>query len=437
MRFTDRLARHVVRAYQAGISIPDAVSELGLDARHQVEEWFKQDHGLGEVAFLLAAAVLNGCTYMTVSAHADRIEKNLADITGLTPSPQPAARARSERLATALARLEDKLLITEYGASVSETVTMESASLIPAVLDVVWHEYDLIAKALMDWILEAGCDRDPAVRIRVACAAGQLAEYDFATIRSRLFLPWAKDDRANPGWTAAIALGVPASKDTTASLVLRLLHHWATLNNTKLAWTAIVAYGGYVGMMYPHIAMSELLNIATRIPSRQALVAGSLRRLFLLGGKQDPATAAVVLAGLADWVSNEPAPAPHLARAVFAGLLETAGRPEQWDARAVWEQLTEEMVRDRSALLLSRCLDNDDVRKTTLDAIRDLLAIADTDNDVYRALEQLVLAAVAASHARSRSARRIQEYLTRWAAGPKSSPSASRMLAMIRKEAAT
>lgn len=436
MRLTDRLARRVSQAHQDGTSLDDAISSLGLGARRQIEDWFSKDPSISDVSFLLACAVLGGCAYSTVSTHAAQIEHLLAEVSRveLTQNPQPLTRSRSERLSAVMAKLGSGLVNTEFGASVTETVALESTPLVRAILDVVWHEYPLIVEALLLWILEAGDDRDADVRVRVAFAAGQLAEYDFTTVRGRLLLPWAKSERVGPRGTAAFALGVPAATDTTAGQVLGLLHHWATVRNPGLVWTATEAYGSYVGLMFPHIAMSELLSVVIHGDGQSADVTRSVRRLFLLGGRQDPTIAPVVLAGLVDWLQRDLRPAPQVARCIFVDLLTTAGSPQQWDARAVYAQLTNEPSRVHASALLGRCLAHKDSQPRTLEALRRLLAVADTDQDINDSLQELVVAAVVTDPPDPRALQRMAFHLNLWQSRSRTSLSAGRLLTRILKE---
>lgn len=441
LRLADRLAQHAVRTHRAGGRYEDCVTELGLDARRRVEEWFTKNHDLDEIALLLAVAVLGGCTYATIAAQAARLEQLLADVSrvDLTEQPRSHARSRANRLRAVMATLDRGILSTEFGTCLAETVALESTGLVTAVLDVVWHEYDVLAEALVRWLHELGNHTDSAVRIRVGCAAGQLAEYDFAAIRSQLLLPWAKSDLRNPGLAATYALGVPAGRSETAGMALGLLHHWATLYHHNLAWTAASAYGGYVGLLHPHVAMAELMGIALRSPDSRldVAVAVNVQSLFALGCQQDPAVAVLTLASLTDWFEPGLEPCPAIARRVFTGILRRVVQPGSWLARTMWQRLTSDEGLPAAADLLGRCLDDADTRAGTLEVLRELLDLASDDPELYLPLERLVLRCAALPGRGAQGRRRLEHYVERWSRGPDAPTSARNLARAFEREFTT
>jgi len=431
LRLIDRLARAVATAYCDGRGFDDAVTGLGLDAPRQAQDCLDESTDCSKIAFLIACTVLGGCSYATVSRHADELERLLAELSGTVPETRTLTRRRSARLEAAKARLGTGWVNTEFGPSITDTVALESAPLVEAVLNLVWHEYDIVREALLQWLQAAGGDRDAGVRIRCALAAGQLAEYDFGAVRSRLLLPWANSDSALMRASAAFALGVPAG-ETAAGQVLGLLRHWATVDNPRLVWTTLAAYGSYVGLAFPHIAMTGLLAILLRGSGRPADISQSVRRLFLVGTRQDAAITTTVLAGLTDWMT-QPNPARQLGMGSFLDLLDTASRPQQWESRTVWNRLVDQEARPHAAILLAHCMKHEDHHQATFSALRQLLVVADVDEDVYLALQDLVLDALA-EPGDPRAADRLTHYLSRWPSGQTSPRSASQLLTTIAKD---
>jgi hypothetical protein len=313
-------------------------------------------------------------------------------------------------------------------------VALESVPLVEAVLDVVWREFDLVRQALLQWLCRAGGDRDAGVRIRAAFAAGQLAEYDFGAIRNELLLPWAKSESDRTRGSAAFALGVPAG-ETTAGQVLGLLRHWATLSSPGLIWTTTAAYGSYVGLAFPDVAMGELLGLLLRGRGREADIRASVRRLILLDTQHETAVTPAVLAGLADWLA-EPAPAPQTAVSIFLDLLDTAGRALNRESRAVWDRLANEQTQPYAATLLARCMRQEELHQRTFTALRQLLVIAEGDDEVDRSLQGLVIAALA-EKGDPLSIRRLTRYLNQWPARSLRPRSVDRLLAKVAEETQT
>jgi hypothetical protein len=196
LRSVDEVARIVAGGFKSSRPFGSLLDDLGFGAPTRVAEWFAAgQRSSADLGFLLAVAVLGGCPYATVSRHARRLEQLIADVSRIRLSRQPASplRSRSQRLQETMAVLKPGFVETEYGQSPAEMVEMESRWLVQAVLSVVWHEYDLLADALLRWLRETGDDPDPGVRIRAASAAGWLSQYEFAALRRQLFLPWPAD----------------------------------------------------------------------------------------------------------------------------------------------------------------------------------------------------------------------------------------------------
>lgn len=422
LRTIDQVAKAVARAHRSGADVGAAVHALGFDARRQIEEWFApttepESPGAGrttsEIAWLVVCAVLGGCSYRTVARHAKTLTALLNDLAGLEPEAgRPALlQTRSTRLKDVQATLDTGFLQTEFGTSVTETVAPSSGPRMRAVLDVIWHEYELIAEGMLRWLLEAGTDQQSAVRTKAAFAAGYLAEHDFAEIRSRLILPWAKQSTLT-GRTAAYALGVPAASDGSRPLVLALLRHWASVSHEGMAWAAVEAYGTFVGLAVPQVAMFELLAVADRGQAPPERIALSARSLFMLGIARSSAVPQTVLAGLVAWLSAKTAVGDELARQTFLGLWSTASDQHRWDAAAVWTALTAENAAPYTAALLARCLDRMSSQRATGAGLRGLVRASHTSPEVLGQLEQLLVASL--DHTRGpkeEAAGRIRHYL--------------------------
>ena len=316
MRSVDEVARTVAEGFRESRPFDSLLNDLGFGAADRVAEWFAaQQRGPADLGFLLAAAVLGGCPYSTVSRHARRLEELIAGASRIRISRQPEPlRPRSQRLQETMAVLKPGFVETEYGQSAAEIVELENRWLVQGVLSTVWHEYDLLAGALLHWLQETGDDPDPGVRIRAASAAGWLSQHEFAALRQQLFLPWARGSSA-AARAAADALGLAAWQDSTAPQALALLSVWAWQDSDyDLWWTAAVAYGGEAGVRYPGVGMDHLLIIADKADDRAPhVVAHSVVRLVASGGRFSPEIAAFVLAHLTNWLKDSPGRRPDRA----------------------------------------------------------------------------------------------------------------------------
>lgn len=410
-------ARTIAAGYAASQPVESLLEELGFGARPRAQEWFTSDRSTDELAFLLAIAVLGGAPYYSVTRHARRLEHLIAQRSriSLTTRPLDPLRPRSGRLSSAMAVLEPGYVGTEYGQSPAETVRLESRWLVQAVLDVTWQEYDLIADSLLDWLQELGDDPDPGIRLRAAAAAGWLSQYDFATVRWRLFVPWARGS-SEAARTAADALGQAAWLESTAPLALAVLSAWAWQDDYDLWWTAAVAYGGEVGVRLPGVAMDQLFATALRDDDRAPAVAAScVVRLLTSGGRFANDVASYVLSHLSGWLADRPV-AARTARLAYTELLSRASDPDWPTAQCYADLLLAAGSLDASAALLRATLADRDSRKTGLATLKVLVRAADQDNDSRDELTRL-LKRVTDSPGTETDRERLVFYLDRWANG--------------------
>jgi hypothetical protein len=427
MRSVDEVARAAADAFRASQPFEALLKDLGFGAADRVAKWFgsRPDPDPEGLGLLLAITVLGGCGYGTVARHARRLEELVADrsriqLHGRRLDP---LRPRSQRVHEAMAVLERGFSDTGYGRPPAETVRLESRWLVHAVLGAVWHEYDLLADALLAWLRETGDDPDPAVRLRAAAAAGWLAQDDFAALQRELLSPWAQGS-TEAARAAAGALGQAAWLDSTAPLALGLLSMWARGGDYDLWWTAAVAYGGEAGVRYPAVAMDHLLALSMRDDDRAAPVAAhSAIRLATSGGRFTPEIAAFVLAHLAGWLDDSP-PAALTARQAYAGLLHRAADPDWPSSARYLEILAGPQGRDASAALLRAALADRVTRGHALDSVEALVRAADYAADIREQVAILLAAAASPRAGPDTDRQRLLHYLNRWAGEPDPSPAA-------------
>jgi hypothetical protein len=423
LRSVDEVARTVAGGFRASQPFDALLNDLGFGADARVAEWFATDRSPADLGFLLAAAALGGSPYSTVSRHARRLEQLIADASRIRLSRQPAnpLRPRSQRLQETMAVLKPGLVETEYGQSAAEIIELENRWLVQAVLGTVWHEYDLLADALLRWLRETGDDPDPGVRMRAASAAGWLSQYEFAALRQQLFLPWARGS-SSAARAAADALGLAAWQDSTAPQVLALLSVWAWQDGDyDLWWTAAVAYGGEAGVRYPGVAMDQLLIIAGNADERAPhVVAHSVVRLVASGGRFAPEIAAFVLAHLTRWL-KESQEAALTAHSAYTEMLRRASDADWPSSREYWQLLTAPASLDNSAGLLRAVLNERTFRTAALESLEILTRAGNHDKENLHPLAALVTqVALAGRNDRDR----LVHYLGRWAGGSDPSPAA-------------
>jgi hypothetical protein len=437
MRSINEVALLVADGIRKSRPFDSVLDEAGFAAADQVAGWFaSQERSPSDIGFLLAAAVLYGCTYSTVSQHARRLEQMIAKasrirLSGLQENPR---RARWQRLQETMTVLRPGFVETEYGQSPADMVELQNRWLVQAVLDAVWHEYDLLTDAMLSWLLETGDDPDPAVRMRTASAAGWLSQYDFAALRKELFLPWARGS-SSAAWAAADALGLAAWQESTAPLVLSLLSVWAWQDDDyDLWWTAAVAYGGEVGVRHQGVAMDHLLDIAGKPDGRAPdVVAQSVVRLVSAGGRFAPEIATFVLTHLTNWENYSQA-AAVTAQTAYAEMLRRASDANWPSSRDFWRLLTSAANLSHSANLLRAVLNGRAMRTDALESIEILARAAHQDQEIHDELADL-LTCVASTGGNDRD--RLVHYLGRWAEGSDPAQAAGELADLLKKVTAS
>jgi hypothetical protein len=430
----DDVARAVAKAFSEGHPLESVMVETGFGIDERVEAWFREKRTLDEVAFLVAAAVLGGCSYTTVSRHASRLEEFIAQRGRIDLSKKAlrVTRPRSERLKNSMAIIEPGFVNTEFGRSPSETVRLENRWLVQAVLERVWRQYDLVADALLDWLFESGADRDPGVRIRAASAVGWLSQFDFATVRSRLLVPWALGTTMQAR-AVADALGTAVWFDTAAPLVLALLNHWGSMReNYDLWWTAAAAYGGDVGVRYTSVAMDQLRGIVGRGDHHApTIISFSASDLVQSGGRFLPDVATQVFGHLAQWLDDDPVLA-FTAEMTYTELLRRASDPEIPGSEEYCRRLVATESLDSSGSLMRHTLGEKSFRADALASIEKLVRFVDLDTDMRDPLEALLLRSATDSET-TIDAQRLVHYLDRWATAKDPSAAAAAILRRLQE----
>lgn len=438
----DRLAELLAQTARGEISEEEALRRFDVHAQQEVEEWFAKHTDLGDCAFMIAAAVLNGASYQAMASEADRLRALLEPLEPVEPGKEPDgtrvfATTRTQRLKDVGARIESGYEITEFGLNVVELVQLNNPAVQPAVLRHVWHEHDVVRGPLLAWLRGLGGHRSFEVRIRAAAAVGKLAEYDFGQLRTEVLVPWATDERDLVRESAADALGVPAWGSDVAPQVFGLLHHWSTLeNNFHLRWTAAAAYGGYAGLRFPEVALHDLHRILAGEDLRLLNVCSrSILSLFEVGNYAWDLYG-LVLDALDTW-STKNGSSVFAASCLIVALrlardarLEPLRHPGQVWPTLLWLIDGGGEEREKASALLRRALDVKETRAAALEVVHAWVTRADSTPTVASALESLLLELAQGEYGRERE--RLNVHLARWAADPEEpSQFAERMRSLL------
>ncbi|WP_148082024.1 hypothetical protein [Streptomyces botrytidirepellens] len=229
------------------------------DPSDQVHAWFTRHRDPDAVAFALAAAVLEGSSYLTVADAAVELRAALAP----AEDAPPDVRFR-ERLGHEQPWIE--LTANETGAAVPPVgpprVRFRSALLQQVVLAYAWTSLDGRRAAILTWLRRLLTHADIEVRARASVAAGVLAWADHHYALHRFLRTWAGSTSWPVRQAAATALGVAGSRPGVDEAVWGLLHEWASGGTSaharRLAATAANTVGGPLGRRDPERALALL-----------------------------------------------------------------------------------------------------------------------------------------------------------------------------------
>lgn len=430
----DRLAELLAKVIRNDLSFEEALADFTGQVKQQVESWFDQEQDVSQRVFMIALAVLNGSKYQLVIDASQSLQSLIeppSEKEETSNSEPKFKKKRSERLKEVNAHLTQGYENTESGRSPVELIELDNSAFQPAILAYVWNEYDFYRDNLLEWIHDLGVHSNFDVKIRVAAAAGEISRYAFKDVLDKVIRPWAK--RKSVQKLAILALSIPVFDGNLAPQVLKLLNSWRKDNqNLQLRCTAASAYGSYIGLRFPDIALRGLLEITNEIAQSRntkslvlpLTVAESLVILFE-AGKFVPDHYFLILKILKDWISQPKSSLQNqLGLLIFWMLMREAKVPGESN-QGYWPTLLrlakEDSVYEEIVIQLLQCCLNQKelqkigkfpLRKLVLEAIQNWLRIVDQDPRLYPILGQIIFQLVIRGTTRERL--RILNKLEAW-----------------------
>ncbi len=385
-----------------------------------IEEIFDKHENVKDRSFMIVLAALEGFNYRDVVNTSHRLQSILQpkekEETENDLDLRGNAKKRSNWLKEIRAHLSDDDESTEYGPSPINTVSFQYQEDSSTLLRYIWHEYDAYADALLQWLYELGEHSSADVRSRAAGIAGQLAIYEFRPVREKIFLPWAKSEKQSLQRLTALALSIVASYDENekiAQQAFNILHHWSGLKNSfRLNSTAIVAYGHYIGLLFPQQALDNLKIIAQSGDGRLFLdIAQAVVKLFDIGEKVSERNL-IILNTLKEWIKQHPKTSLHkLSLIIFWRLMRKSNfannvqRPVLLLFSKEEKQVTSSIV-----FLIRNSLNIPLTSDLTIQAIRSWVDFVDKQQEFYEIIA-IIIFNIAKTEGEKR---RICSYLSIW-----------------------
>ncbi|WP_405583012.1 hypothetical protein [Streptomyces sp. NBC_01190] len=257
--------------------------------------------------------------------------------------------------------------------------------LMPAVIEVVWHEYDSLREPLRLWLTRLAGDNLVRVRVRAAQIAGILLGHDFDSVYRDLVGLWARGN-AVYRQGAALAMEMAAGDEQLAPRIRQQVRDWSTSSDWRLQDAAARTYGTLVGGQDADDAIWSLRELGRRPElARLSSVAYSMALLFL-GGAAKP-----VADALGEWIDVRNDHLPRHAVRTMLALGRFSAAPDLQD-RPVLAHLA--MQDSMSARVLLRswrlALAGQDDAERAWDLLERWLVSGDEDPDFAGFLRSLV-----------------------------------------------
>jgi hypothetical protein len=343
---------------------------------------------------------------------------------------------RSRWLNQLSAHMVDGYENTEYGKSKVKIVSFKDEKSPMLLLEHVWYGDDIYANSLLPWLRELGDHQNIEVRLRVAATVGHLSAHEFRPVYDQVILPWAKSPKNAVRKLASLALTVLAcdEDEDIAQQSLNVLHRWSNLENaTALHWTAITAYGGYLGQIYPQQALD---NLKTMIQAGNGLlfpaIAQALSHLFE-SGQQVQGLDSFVLKSIKNWVETGVKTSIHqLSMIIFWELMRKSHIYEGGCIKPTLLVMSKQTQDNEDCVvnILGQALNLELTRELVLTEFFNWLQLVDKCQELFKTSARIVVALY--SKGNYREQQRIYTYICRWSKSA-NNDSINRILILIEK----
>jgi hypothetical protein len=385
------------------------------DPQAQAAQWFAVHTDTARRAFMLAAAVLAGSSYIAVADAAAALHDKLKGFS-VKHERQDFWSGLAEESWLELAQ-EDHA--TPFGMLPVEVVRFRSARTQTAMLEYAWRRVDGLRLAACAWLKVLGASESTEIRARAAAAAGIVALWDFEYALGKILLPWAASESEDEREAAALALSIPASDTRFTDATWRLVLGWCDpdlTEITELTRTAIYALGGPLGAQDPETALAALREVVEN-HDREFLPDVALSLVVLAAGGRS----AEVLSTLLEWTSRTPNPTALNRELRLVGLIcflncanALAATPGHASRPVILDPSGQGLV--PTAELWGRALETSSVRAEAVNLLQgwcELRDSGDEDEDGY--VLDLVRAIAGLS---DRQRERLEYHCYQWANDP-------------------
>jgi hypothetical protein len=188
---------------------------------------------------------------------------------------------------------------TEHGKTQIQILDFREESQRKKIIRMMVDHYSQILWKLLPYLRTLGGHPRAEIRKRTSETVGELMCEDFIRVKDEVIVPWARHASPLVNANVGLALAVIANDTRYAGNVKALLHHWATVSNPDLNWTALASCVT-LGSLWPEDTLGFVEKSLER--GRVELLALSI---FVIRELSSTGHADQVLSRLAEWIRSK------------------------------------------------------------------------------------------------------------------------------------
>ncbi|WP_413306676.1 toll/interleukin-1 receptor domain-containing protein [Bacillus sp. 1P10SD] len=291
-RDSEELVNKLSSIVNGNFSTKDFLSSLTQNVNKRIEGWFETNRSIEQYALILSLAVFNESQYTFLVDRTEELKGFLLSETQLENIPSqeaPLGKSFIQQLNEISAETYTSFINTTTGNLQDQFVRFKTKEDATAVLIYIWTNYPHLKEVILEWmeILLAGANK--YTNEKIINALVELSNIDPLTINNKVIQAWANHKEAYYRILSINLLLEMSEYKENLVYIDKLVNYWASLsNNTRLQWTAAVAYGTPIGIyLYPN----SFVNLAAiyHVQGRQLgdVVYESMKYLFEYGKHDD------------------------------------------------------------------------------------------------------------------------------------------------------
>ncbi|ATE52680.1 hypothetical protein [Actinosynnema pretiosum] len=269
-------------------------------------EWFDGLEDVGQRAFAIALAVLDGLPLATTAEHAIKLAKSFqaAEVPDRRDRARDVFALRTPALAEHLeAEITTAVHDGELGSLAVDVVRYRDPHRPREVLEHVWREHPEAHAVVRGWLRALGGSSDRAVRFRAGVAVGLLSLSEFEQVRRHVIERWADRKRYWERDAVLGALRLPSLQPELQPLITRMVDKWLQGKEATGRRTAAVAALGVLPIMAVEESLKRLRKAAnTTDQAMRIVVTDAVTNLVVEHDRLDPVLGELIRWSVSDKV---------------------------------------------------------------------------------------------------------------------------------------